>query len=179
MAILTVDELRTFVTTDLGDEALQTLLDATEAEIVALAGASGARTEITDGGSRFISLARPASAITSIKELVGSVETTLATDDYLLYPGGMLIERLDYGTNPYPRWHGQVTTVYTALDDEALRKAVQLALCQLDLNYKPGLAEETIGEWTERYSNNSAWNIESERQSILARLGVSAGMVVV
>lgn len=179
MAILTVDELRTFVTTDLVDDALQTLLDATEAEIISLAGEPGARTEIVDGGTRFISLARPASAITSIKELVGTVETTLAADDFLLYPGGMLIERLNYGTNPYPRWHGQVTTIYTALDDDALRKSVQLALIQLDLNYKPGLAEETVGEWTERYSNNSAWNVESERQSILARLGVSAGMVVV
>ena len=179
MAILTVDELRGFVTTDLSDEALQTLLDATEAEIVGLAGASGARTEIASGGYRFISLARPASAITSIEELVGTTETTLAADDYLLYPGAMLLERLQYGTNPHSRWQGRVTTIYTAVDDAALRKAVQADLCQLDLNYKPGLAEETIGEWTERYANNSAWNIESERQTILARLGVDAGMVVV
>jgi hypothetical protein len=56
---------------------------------------------------------------------------------------------------------------------------VQIALVNLMLNYQPGAAEETIGDWTERFVNNSAWNTDTERETILHRLDVSLGMVVV
>jgi hypothetical protein len=177
--ILTVDELREHVNSDLGDDALQRLLDAAEWAIVNRAGAVGARTEIASGGFRFIALARPAFSITSIVESVGTATTTLASDDYLAGAGEMVIERLITGTNPRSGWAPKVTIVYTPVEDEPIRKEVQIELCKLALNYQPGLAEETIGEWTERFTNNSAWSNQAERDAILERLAINGRMVVV
>lgn len=180
MTLLTVDELREHVTSALGDDALERLLADAEAAIVQRAGPSGDRTQIAGGGYRFIALHRPAAAITSIVERTGTTDTTLATDDYLVRPGGYLLERLTDGTHPRGfNWAPRVTVIYAPVDDEATRIAVQIDLVNLDLSYAPGLAEQTIGEWTERYTNNSAWSNSDEREAILARLDTDAGMVVV
>lgn len=179
MAILTVDELREHIESPLGNDALQLLLDAAEELIVARAGASGARTEIIDGGGRYLPVSRPIDSISSIKELVGTTETTLAADDYL-ERGDLLLQRLEYGTNPSSYWRGRVTVAYTPATDDASRKKVQLDLCQLALTYQPGLAEEDIGAWRQVFTtSNSAWNVDSEREAILAQLDVSLGMVVI
>ncbi len=177
--ILTVDELREHVNTDLADTALQRLLDAAEWAIVNRAGAPGARTELAAGGYRFIALSRPAASIGSIVETVGSTDLTLATDDYLIGLGEMLVERLSTGTNARSVWNDRVTVVYTPVDDDPVRKEVQIALCKLAINHQPGLAEEIIGEWTERFTNNSAWSNQAERDSILERLSIGGRMVVV
>lgn len=177
--ILSVDQLREHVTSELGDDALQRLLDAAEEAIVARAGEPGTRTELFDGGQRFIALAQVADSITSISELILSAVYPLAVDDYLIHPDGMVLERLSTGTFPSYHWLGQITVIYVPVSDDATRAEVQIALCQLDLGYAPGIAEETIGDWTERYTNNSAWNVETERESILSRLNHSRGMVVV
>jgi len=178
--ILTPDQLREHVTTSLGDDALQRLLDAAEWAIVNRAGPPGARTELATGGFRYITLARPVASITSIIETdpVG-FQTTLDPDDYIIGTGEMVIERLSTGTHPRFRWDWRVTTAYTPVDDDPIRVEVQIALCELALNYAPGLAEETIGEWTERYANNSAWTNAAERDSILERLAIGGRMVVV
>jgi hypothetical protein len=183
--ILTVNQLRDFVETPLSDASLQIILDAAEWAIVNRAGATGARTEIASGGFRFIALARPAASISSVVETagwsdsVGASDITLAADDYLVGAGEMLIERLITGTNPRSVWGARVTTVYTPVDDDPIRAEVQIELCKLALNYTPGLAEETIGTWTERFTNNSAWSNQTERDSILERLGIGGRMVVV
>lgn len=177
--ILTVDQLREHITTDLGDDALQRLLDAAEEAIIARAGASGSREELAGGGGRFISLALPADSITSVVESDGYTITTLAADDYRLYTGGLLLERLSSGTNPRSTWNREVTTTYVPVDNDATRMLVQIELCELAISYRPGLAEETIGEWTERFLQNSAWNASAERDAILAKLDVDLGMVVI
>lgn len=178
--ILTPDEFRLFENTALSDTALQILLDAAEQAIVQRAGVSGARTELFTGGGRLISLAGPVSAITSITEKWWTTDTALATDDYLLWPNGMTLERLSTGTHPRSTWNRRVTTVATPVADDALRKEVQIALLQLAVNSSPGISEETIGDWTQRFTNNnSAWNQDTERDAILARLNVSSGMVVI
>lgn len=177
--ILTVNELREHVTTDLGDDALQRLLDAAEEAIVARAGAPGVRTELAAGGYRFLTLGRPAASITSVVETVGESDTTLATDDYQIGWGEMVLERLRTGTNPRSRWGDQTSVVYTPVDDDATREKVQIDLCKLAIASNPGLAAQAIGDWREDYVNNSAWNVASEREAILAQLDVSVGMVVV
>lgn len=181
MAILTVEELREHVTTDLGDDALQRLLDATEDAINARAGASGSRTEFFDRAGRFITLARPASAISSITEesFYGGAVTTLAADDYRVWPDGYSLERVSDGTNPRRYWYGLITVVYTATVDDDLRKLVQIELIDSTLNYNPGLTSQTIGTWTEQYANNAAWNNAEEWESILSKLDGSGRMVVV
>lgn len=179
MAILTVDELRDHVTTDLIDSAVQRLLDATEEVIVARAGAPGSRSEIVDGGGRFITLARPASAVASVTETRWFTTTTLVADDYSLRPGGYVLERLRTGTNPRWHWHGDVSVTYTPIADTSTREWVQIELIKLALTENPGLNAETIGAWSQQYVNNSAWNPTLEQESILSRLDVSLGMVVV
>lgn len=179
MTILSVADLREHVNSDLGDDALERLLADAEAAIVARAGAAGDRTQIAGGGYRFIALHRPAATITSIVETVGNVDTTLAADDYRLRPGGYLIERLLYGTNPRSTWDRRVTVLYSPVDDDAIRIVVQIDLIKLALTYAPGLSSERIGDWEEVFANSSAWNNDEEREAILCRLDPEPGMVVV
>lgn len=179
MPILTVEELREHVETPLGDDALQRLLDAAEEAIIARAGAPGARTVVFGGGFRFLSLPRPASAITSIVESSGDTSRTLVADDYELRPDGYLIERLNTGTYPRTYWWSTVEVTYTPVDDTATREEVQIGLVELAVTSKRGLTGQTIGSWSEQYANNAQWNAEAEREALLSRLNVSLGMVVV
>ena len=178
MAILDPGEFREHVTTALEDDALQRLLDAAEAEIVRFAGEPGAATDIRDGRGRFVTLSRPAASITSITETPWSTGTTLAADDYLLYPSGLVIERLPGGTHSRSHWHGRVTVVYTPVDDEAIRVGVQLDLVNLALNYSPGAGMEVIGSWTEQFNQAVGAN-RGEADAILSRLDVGPSMVVI
>lgn len=179
MAILTIAQLREHIETSLGDDALQRLLNAAEEAIVARAGAPGARAILTGGGYRFISLPRPASAISSITETRYDTTTTLAVDDYDLLPDGYLIERLTTGTNPRSTWYGTVEVTFTPVADTATREMVQVDLCKLDIAANPHMRSLTIGSWTEQYANDAQWNEADEREAILARLNVSLGMVVI
>ncbi len=177
--ILSVDELRDFRDSGLSDESLQMLLDAAEELIVARAGAPGDRTEIINGGGRFLPIASPISTVTSVTELIGTTSYTLASDDYLIRTGSLLLERLQYGTNPSFCWRGRTTVVYQPASDDATRRQVQLELCQLALEYQPGVTSEQIGQWTQTLASNSVWNNSIEREAILSRLNASLGMVVV
>jgi hypothetical protein len=179
VTILTTAEYRLFEDTDLTDPALQILLDASEIEIVRYAGHPTTQVEWLSGG-QYIYLYRPASAIVSITETIlssGTV-TTLATDDWELSPDGFLLRRLDTGTNPYSHWHGRVAVTYTPLDDEALRKAVQLDLIRLALSFQPGTVSERIGEWSETFTSAMDAN-RRVRDEIMGRLSYGPSLVVV
>ena len=177
---LTVGDLREHVNSPLGDVALQRLLDDAAAAIVQRAGASGDSTQIAGGGYRFIVLHRPAVSITSVSERYGLVDTILNADDYLLQPGGYMLERLTNGTTPRGYfWAPRVTVVYATADNDAVRIGCQIDLVKLQLSYNPGLSSESIGTWTEYYANSSAWNNDDERESILCRLDAEPGMMIV
>lgn len=178
MAILTVDQFREHVSSGLGDDAIQRLLDAAEAEIVRYAGAPGSVTEVSDGGGRYITLGRPAASVTSITETVPGSATTLAVDDYFLYPSGLILERVTGGTNSRHAWHGRVAVTYTAADDSDIRIGVQLDLVNLAINYNPGATMEQIGAWTEQFAQAADAN-RAEFDSVLARLDIGPSMVVV
>jgi hypothetical protein len=179
MAILTVEELRDHVQSSLEDDALQRFLDASEEAIIARAGPTGARTEFFDGVGRFITLARPASALTSISEEWLGTVTTMQADDYRVWPDGYSLERIPGGTNSRHRWHGLVTVQYTATSDDSLRELVQIELVESLINYNPGLTQQTIGTWSEAYANNSNWNNADEWEAILSKLDLGVGMVVI
>lgn len=178
MAILTVDDFREHVSTSLGDDAVQRLLDAAEAEIVRYAGDPDAATEVYRGQGRFITLARPAASITSITEYRSRVSTVLAANDYLLYPSGLVIERLIGGTHSSHCWRGRATTVYVPLGDDEIRIGVQLDLVNLALNFEPGKGMEVIGSWTEQFAQAAAGNRQLF-DDILSRLDLGPSMVVV
>lgn len=178
MTILTTDEFRGFAETALEDDPLQDLLDAAEADIVRFAGAPSTAVEWFGGGQSVIALARPAASVTSITETYGSTTTTLAPNDYLAHPGGFLLIRQTGGTNSRSRWYGRVAVTYVPEDTEALRRAVQVDLVKLALNYNPGLVQTTVGSWSEQYRQATESNAD-ERRDILARLSSGPSMVVI
>lgn len=174
-ALLTVDQLRTFVTSSLGDEALLTLLNAAEAAIVEVAGATGEITEHIHGyGLHRIVVNREIGTITSVTEHDGGTETVLDATDYRA--SGYVLTRIGTGTSPRWYWAPHVVVVYTPADDAAERQRVQMELVKLDLNWKPGLTVQSVEGFAEQY----AATYEQARADILATLGGgSVGMVIV
>lgn len=153
------------------DDALRRLLEAAEGAITERAGPTGNRTEWHTSDKTFIFPYRSVSAVVSITETVGTTVTALAANDYRVWPGGRMIERLVTGTNARGSWTGLVTIVYASDADIAQREAVQVLLVQQFLNYHPGLNSETIGSWTQQFTANSVFNWAIERDAILSTLG--------
>lgn len=165
MALLTLAEARTHITSALVDAALQRLLDAAEDTITDAVGPVGNVTEtFTAGPGDLIMLSRRASAVVSVKER----DTTLNANDYELLNSGNLLRRKELGTNPDTRWRGRVIVVYTPVSDVNRRKVAQLALVNLDLTFNPGAASERIGDWSETYRTDMEY--VAQRDAILASL---------
>jgi hypothetical protein len=165
--ILTVDQLREHVATALEDDALRRLLDAAEAAILEVAGPPGQDvTEVVDGRTSRIVLSRPAATIVAVRE-AGYSEDLLTPDYSLSSPYVLRRENTR-------RWADRVAVTYTPEHDAATRMAVQVGLIQLDLNYQPGMEQNTAGNWNEMFVND----YEAERQRVLARLMPTRGMVV-
>jgi hypothetical protein len=164
---LTVAEVREHVETELGDEALQRLLDAAYQAIDAEAGQGGDRSELLHPGGDLLFLSRRAESMTSVVER----STTLDATDYLLRPGGLLLQRLSTGTHPSSRWHGRIDVTYRAFGEEAERDRVALALLSLDVTHQPGLASQSLGAWSESYQpTTDTTGYTQERAAILASL---------
>jgi hypothetical protein len=186
--LLSVADLREYVTSAVVDHALQGLLDAAEQAITARYGAVGLSTDLRTGGGTtgLIQLSRRAASIQSVSEqwylsaadsfdlavdvyasafwLEGQV---LAVNDYTLDQSGLYLQRRADGTWPATSWGQAVKISYTSFDDTADRRRVQLKLVQLDIASQPGLAELAIGPWVEKYSGAGALNYGAERESIL------------
>ena len=154
MTLLTTDQLLDHISTDLGTDALQLLLDAAENDINEILGpvspvssndATGTVNELVRVHGDLILLSRPAESIVQVIE--GT--TTLDPTDYELRSNGRFLQRLHDSTsvNPAWRWHHLVDVTYV-FDDLATRKRVQIALVKLDLNHQPGASQETIGTWS-------------------------------
>jgi hypothetical protein len=176
--MLTVDQLREHVTTSLGDEAVQRLLDAAYGAIDEAAGTGGDSTELlTAGPGPLLMLSRPADTVTSVTEYaLTSSALVLAADDYAIRAGQALV-RLATGTNPASRWRGPVDVTYTPLLDEAVRDGVAISLVQLDITFNPGLASQRLGEWSETYVQGADGAYAEQRDKILASLGPSLLML--
>lgn len=178
MSILTVAQLREHIQSALTDDALQRLLDDSEAEIVRYAGGSGGITELIDGGYQRLPLTRAAGAISSITETVGSTVYTLDNTDYRLRADGYVLERLSINANhPSFYWRGLVTVSYTAVDIDSIRTLVQLDLIRLQLDFNAGLVSQKIGDWSQTYQQGQTQ--ENLRDEILSRLTPEASMRVV
>lgn len=140
MALLTLAQVRENIESDLGDDAMNRLIDASDAEIIRKLGPLATQPETHEGGSRYIHLARAASAIVSVSErynTLGAGYTTLnlSSNDYRLLPDGRKVERLSDGTNGADRFQGEVSIVTTPLDTTAERVNLLLKLVTLELNY--------------------------------------------
>lgn len=175
--LLTVAQLREHLTTSLEDSALQRLLDDAKDQIIDWAGDDATATEILSTGSSKLVLSRAAQSITSIVERRGVTDTTLAADDYQLYPGGYVIERLSGGTNSSPVWRGRVTVIHVPVSDVARRRMAQLDLVKLAIASEPALASRTIGAYSESFRGDA--DPATQRAAILSRLLSAPRMLVV
>jgi hypothetical protein len=170
MALLTPDQFREHVETTLGDDAIQRLLDANEAEITRRFGPIGTHTEVLIGDGPYLFPGRAVATITLATETRYDVDTILSDDDYLIHDGGLSIERVTGGDNPGSRWGNKVAIEATTVDDTAARVGVLLALTEIDIRAK-GVQSIRIGEWQETYSGGEGRTPEDEREAILGRLG--------
>lgn len=168
---LSLAEIRALVDTELGDAALQVLVDsAYEAIDQRLDPDNGTATELLTARGDRIMLARPATEITTISEywFAGSVPRVLAADDYELLPSGQTILRLWTGTTPAYRWLGRVRVDYVTRPASNLRDSVASQLVALDI-IPTGVSEVSIGSYSERYDNKKSTYAE-QREAILGTL---------
>ena len=167
MALLTVDQIRQHVETDLVDDALTRLVDDADAEIIACEGVLAEHTDHQHGCQykADLWLSRRASEITEVIEEASESETTLAADDYALRPGGLRLSRRSDGTNPRTTWAPIVSVTFTPVSDVERRTRVLIDLVRLAVQFN-ALRSESAGD----YSATSA-DYEEERRRILSRLG--------
>lgn len=160
---MTLTVLRTLVETDLADAPLQILLDAADEDLTRAVGPDTADICKRDmEGQEFLFLSRPAASITSITEYSGGATTTLAASDYELQPNGKAIRRLSTGTNPASGWCGTITVSYAPADLNRRNRALT-QLVQLDLDYRFGATDESIGD-----HRRSQQDYDKERERIIA-----------
>jgi hypothetical protein len=162
--MLTVAELRRHIETALDDDAVQRLLDAAAEDIAHDATTSELVTPVGD----LLPLSYTVASLTEVIE----DDDTLATDDYELI-GNQLVRRLNSGTNPRRSWRSPVRATYSRMTNEATKEIVQVALVQMDINYQPGIQQNSAGSWNESFVGDYT----TERRRILARLSGPASTV--
>ena len=167
-ALLTRDELRAHVETDLADTPLDQLINTADQEIVQAVGghnASGTVTELYVGGDRALFLDRQFESITSVTESRGSTDTVLVAADYRVWFGNRTLERLSLGaTNPQANWGERVPVVYTPVDDDHARIGATIELVRLAIQHT-GLKSERVGDYA-----SASVDHNREKAAILARL---------
>jgi hypothetical protein len=152
MGLLTVAELRGLVSTGLGDEALQGVIDREEAYLASRIGPlTGERTQrlVMYATSGPIRLARPTDSVVVRRTPTGDV-----IDGTEVLPGGWHVWRpaLDW---PYPGTRGSSLYATYTPNDEDLVVRVLIELCRMTVSaagaaaagLAAGLKGETIGQY--------------------------------
>jgi len=178
--MLTVADLRLRLDTQLGDTALQSLLDSAYQAIEQRVEPSGPITEYLSARGELLMLSRPADVISDVLEFVWAGQDGVELDDtdFELRSSGQTLRRLTTGTNPSRWWRGKVSVTYLPRDDEALRDSVAVQLISLDVNTKFGLTSQTIGTWSESYESRPGYGYAEQRESILESLKPMVGILL-
>jgi hypothetical protein len=170
-----VTRLREFVTSSLSDATLQTYLAAALEAVDDVLGPATVTERINAGRGDLLMLSREAESIVSIVEDERWSALTLAADDYMLSDSGQLLYRLHTGTNPGWVWGGRVAVTYVRDAQAADRIRIAVALVQLDLDHRPGLAALSTEGYSETFSPGGTYQVE--RDAILASL-TSGGWII-
>lgn len=169
--LLTPDELLEHVESDLGDDALQRILDSEEGEIVARYGTLTSVTEQHIGGGSLIVLGQRADSITSVTYYDGYTAYPLppeggdATQYYRLANGSTLelFGRLDAE---------RFTITYVPADTAAQRRLVLVQLCKLAIAYS-GYSNQN-----DQAGGESPLGYSQERERLLRQLAPKAWVFV-
>jgi len=166
MSLITVDQLREHIETDMSDDALQRLADDAEAEIISKYGPHTSQVEpfLLDTAQSFLYLSRPVDAITSVVETVDGVETTLAADDYELVSQWRRINRLGTGTHGRTYWGEKVVVTYAVTDENAERTGVIIDIVKLEVEYT-GNKSDDFGD-----VKMTRKDVRRERKELMSRL---------
>ena len=166
--INTLGEVRAAIATSLTDDSLRDLMEAAEADILAVAGPIDFVSEYIGGGHRALVLAHEPESISSITEDVDGTATVLAADDFRVE--GYILHRLTTGTNPSSWWRGLVLVAMARSDDWPLRKRAQVALIRLDLQTASGVSAERMGDYSVSYGSQRGPTYSDQRVAILSSL---------
>ncbi len=166
--LLTANQMKAHIDTDLSDTALNQLISEANEEMVDSVGehaSVGTVTELLIGGDHAIFPGRVIGSITSITETRGTTDTILVAADYRVW-NNRSIERLANGaTNPQRWWGERVSIVYTPEDDDARRIGATIALVKLAITFS-GKSSERAGD----YAESTSGDMLREKSRILARL---------
>lgn len=181
--IISPDDLREHCETDLGDLALQRLIEDADHAIVRRYGPHAATedapvSEAFSGGYMQLFPRQKLASIVSITEYVGSLgsaETSYELDpeDWRIEHAGGSLLRLSSGPTPAGCWADRVVVEYLPQTDYWRRQRVAIDLCQLAIQHK-GLASERAGD----YQQTSVDDYQAARERILSELAPAAGMVI-
>ena len=166
--LLTKEEVQQHLGSNVAaDEYLQRLIDDADQAVVSRYGPhsiDGPLTDVLRGGSVRLFPRQAVEGITSVIETLGDVATTLSPNDYRMWYGGRMLERLSNGSHPRADWGERVELEYTPVDTDPQRKMAIIRLVQLGLQYS-GLKSESVGPY-------SAQNLDytREREAILKQL---------
>lgn len=179
MPLLTVEDLREHISTSLSDDALQVIIDANEALINRVLGELGVPlTEIHhQTGYESIILTEhrfnvvdspPSPTVIMGYGLPGAV--TLDPDDFRVE--GVAIRRIDWGGNPGIWYDTPIAVTGTLVDNTEERILAMIQLCNLDINYKPGVQSYTVGKRSVTYgSGQQASTLPELKAEVLATYG--------
>lgn len=180
-ALLTVDEVREHLETDLGTTALQRLIDDADAAIVDRFGpnpdSNGEIELVITGGSgqygmggwhngRLLFLDRPVASqedVSALVEIDGKVQRDVGPDQYRILHYGRTLERI--GTSGgYWGWGSRVRIAYKPTTDTARRARVLLDLVRLASEYR-AVKALAVGDL-----NEDPVDYQAEREKILGEL---------
>lgn len=175
------DRVKKRTETDLDDTELQLLIDEANQAVIAKVGPHadpGAPITVrVDGRSNRIVLDRAidTSETVTVTEYEtyggwGTTEYDLTSDDYLIWPGGTILERLATGPNSRSRWFDQVEVTYVPANDGDQREEVIIKLVMLAIQYEP-VSAKRVGDVSENNLDYSA-----EREALLSSLMPRPGL---
>lgn len=164
--LISTNDLEQHVETDLPPAALKRLIADADALIVEKCGPHAATTETfwTNRVDEYIYPSRRVASVDQIDELDGDTETTLANDDYEILDNGIMIRRLNDGTNPSSKWLDRVVVQYTPITQNERRIRVTIDLVRLAIQYN-ALKAESAGDY-----DATSVDYEDERMRLVRSL---------
>ena len=131
--LVTADQVREHIgsnSTDT-DELLTRLIEEADRAVVSRYGPhsiDGPVTDVLRGGSVRLFPSQAMEGITSVTETAWDTATVLSPDDYRLWHGGRMLERLSNGSHPRADWGERVELIYTPVDTDHQRRMAIIRL---------------------------------------------------
>lgn len=169
----------------LGDDAVQRIIDANEAEMVRKIGphsrVGSPAVEVHRGGLASLLPGQIVGSVSTVEETSdGHTWTLLAADDWILLDDGRTLGRLSGGTNSRATWAALVRLTYVPRSNLEERILGLLEMVGMDVAagvQAGGITQRTMGSWSETYGSGDG-SRETAKATILRRLHATGGIVL-